>query len=84
MSSEALDEWLFNAKPGDYTKTAITMSDNSLMVALYVSEGTTPAWKNTVKGAIYNDDYTAYEERMNTDFASSVVFNDKVINKVGA
>ncbi len=83
MQSEELDEWLYNAKAGEFTKTAIAMSDGSFMVALYVSEGATPAWKYTVKSSIYNDDYTAYEERMNTDFASSVIFNTKVINKVG-
>ena len=84
MASEALDEWLYSATAGDYTKTPITMSDGSFMVALYVSEGSTPAWKYTVKSSIYNEDYTSYETRMNEDFASSVVVNDKVINKVGA
>lgn len=84
MSSDEFDEWLYNAKPGDYTKTAIKMSDNSLMLAYYESEGTIPAWKDTVKGSIYSDDYTAYEKRMNEDFAISVVFNTKVLNKVGA
>ena len=83
MQSEELDEWLYSAKVGEYTKTAIKMSDGSFMVALYVSEGETAAWEYTVKSAIYNEDYIAYEERMTTDFASSVVFNDKVINKVG-
>ena len=83
MQSEELDEWLYSAKAGEYTKTAIKMSDGSFMVALYVSEGETAAWEYTVKSAIYNEDYIAYEERMTTDFASSVVFNDKVINKVG-
>jgi hypothetical protein len=43
MSSEEFDERLYNAKPGDYTKTAIKMSDNSLMLAYYESEGTIPA-----------------------------------------
>ena len=83
MQSEELDEWLYSAKAGEYTKTAIKMSDGSFMVALYVSEGETAAWEYTVKSAIYNEDYIAYEERMTTDFASSVVFNDKVINKIG-
>ena len=83
MSSEEFDEWLYNAKPGDYTKTAIKMSDNSLMLAYYESEGTIPAWKDTVKSSIYNDDYNAYEKRMNEDFAASVVFNNKVLEKVG-
>ena len=83
MQSEELDEWLYSAKAGEYTKTAIKMSDGSFMVALYVSEGETAAWEHTVKSAIYNEDYIAYEERMTTDFASSVVFNDKVINKIG-
>ena len=84
MQSEALDEWLYSANAGDYTKTPIKMTDGSFMVALYVSEGSTPAWKYTVKSSIYNDDYTAYEKRMNEDFASLVVINEKVINKVGA
>ena len=84
MSSEEFDEWLYNANPGDYTKTAISMSDNSLMLAYYVSEGTIPAWKDTVKSSIYNEDYTNREKEMNENFATSVVFNDKVINKVGA
>ena len=84
MQSDELDEWLYNAEAGTYTKTAIKMSDGSLLVALYVKENTTPAWKYSVKSSIYNDDYVAYEERMTTDFASSVVFNDKVINKVNA
>lgn len=84
MQSEALDEWLYSANAGDYTKTPIKMTDGSFMVALYVSEGSTPAWKYTVKSSIYNDDYTAYEKRMNEDFASLVVSNEKVINKVGA
>ena len=83
MQSEELDEWLYSAKAGEYTKTTIKMSDGSFMVALYVSEGETTAWEYTVKSAIYNEDYIAYEERMTTDFASSVVFNDKVINKIG-
>lgn len=83
MQSEAFDEWLFAAKANEYTKTPITMSDGSLMVAMYLNEGTTPAWKHTVKSHIYNEDYTAYEERMNEDFASSVVTNEKVVNKVG-
>ena len=60
------------------------MSDGSFMVALYVSENKTAAWEYAVKSNIYNEDYAAYEERMSTDFAASVVFNEKVINKVGA
>ena len=84
MQSEELDEWLYSAKAGEYTKTAIKMSDGSFMVALYVSENKTAAWEYAVKSNIYNEDYAAYEERMSTDFAASVVFNEKVINKVGA
>jgi hypothetical protein len=84
MQSEELDKWLYSAKAGEYTKTAIKMSDGSFMVALYVSENKTAAWEYAVKSNIYNEDYAAYEERMSTDFAASVVFNEKVINKVGA
>ena len=84
MQSDALDDWLYSANAGEYTKTAISMSDGSFLVALYVSEGETHAWEYDVKVNIYNDDYTAYEERMHTDFGSSIVFNDKVINKVDA
>ena len=84
MQSDKFDEWLFAAKTGEFTKTPITMSDGSYMVALYVSEGTTYAWKYTVKSNLYSEDYTAYEERMNGDFASLVVINDTVINKIGA
>ena len=85
MQSEEFDKWLFGATTAnEYTKTAIKMSDGSFMVIIYLGEGTMPTWKYDVKSSIYNDDYVEYEKKMNEEFASNVVFNDKVINKVGA
>ena len=81
MGSEAFDEWLFNAAPNTYSPSIITMSDGSMMLAYYESEGTIPAWKDTVKSNLYNEDYTAYEERMMEEFKIEVVFNDEVIQK---
>ena len=82
MQSDEFDEWLFAAKNGEFTKTAIEMSDGSFMVALYVDEGDIPAWKNTVKVSIYNDEYMEYENNMIKN--ASVTINYGVINKVGA
>lgn len=83
MQEESFDEWLYNAKVGEYTAEPLKMSDGSYMVGLYVAENTTPKWKYNVKGNIYADDYDAYENKMNEDFASSVVINDKTVKKVG-
>lgn len=85
MESDAFDEWLFAAeKVNDFTKTAIKMGEGSFMVAIYTKQGDLPAWKNTVKGTIYDEDYTAYETKMNEDFGSGVVINKNVINKISA
>lgn len=82
MGSEEFDEWLFNATPNTATPSIITMSDGSMMLAYYESEGTIPAWKDTVKSNLYNEDYTAYENRMMEEFKIEVVFNDEVIQKL--
>ena len=82
MQSDAFDEWLFAAKDGEFTKEPIKMSDGSLMVALYVNEGDIPAWKNTVKASIYNDEYVEYEEKITAN--ANVEINYGVINKIGA
>lgn len=85
MQSDAFDEWLFaeTTTKGSYTATAIEMSDGALMIALYLEEGEIPAWKNTVKNALYADDYNAIEEKMNEDYGSAVTFNTKIFNKIG-
>ena len=82
MQSDDFDNWLLAAKKDEYTKTPITMSDGSFMVAYYVGEGELKAWENTVKGAIYEEDYKAYEDRMNEDYGTKVIINKKVLNFV--
>lgn len=83
MQSDVFDEWLYNAILFDYTTAPLKMDDGSFMVAYYAGEGKTTAWQYDVKAYIYNKDYTAYEEDMNEEFASSVVINEKVLNRVG-
>ena len=85
MQSDEFDEWLFKdtTTAGSYTEAPITMSDNSLMIALFVEQGDIPAWTNTVKNALYNEDYTAKETEMNEEFGSAVVFNVDLFSKVG-
>lgn len=85
MQSDEFDEWLFKdtTTAGSYTEAPIKMSDNSLMIALFVEQGDIPAWKNTVKNALYNEDYTAKETAMNEEFGSAVVFNIDLLSKVG-
>ena len=82
MHNEDFDNWLLSAKAGEITQTPIKMSNGSFMVAYYVGEGELKAWENTVKGVIYEDDYKAYEDRMNEDYLSSVVVNDSVIDGI--
>ena len=82
MQSDDFDNWLLAAKKDEYTKTPIKMSDGSFMVAYYVGEGELKAWENTVKGAIYEEDYKAYEDRMNEDYGAKVIINQKVLNFV--
>lgn len=82
MQSADFDNWLLAAKKDEYTKTPIKMSDGSFMVAYYVGEGELKAWQDTVKGAIYEDDYKAYEDKMNEDYGAKIVINNKIIDKI--
>ena len=82
MQSEDFDNWLLSAKAGEITQTPIQMSDGSFMVAYYVGEGELKAWEYTVKGVIYEDDYAAYEDRMNKDYLLSIVVNNSVIDGI--
>jgi hypothetical protein len=82
MHNEDFDNWLLSAKAGEITQTPIQMSDGSFMVAYYVGEGELKAWENTVKGVIYEDDYKAYEDRMNEDYLLSIVVNNSVIDGI--
>ena len=84
MGVTDFDNWLFGAdiKVGDYTKTAITMSDGSYIVAYYMGEGEFE-WKLEAKSAVASDKYTAYVETMNTTHSSKVTTTDWLINSVG-
>ena len=85
MQSDDFDAWLGEAKVGDITKTPIKVSDSSgeyYVVGYYTAEGELKAWENTVKGAIYEEDYKAYEDRMNEDYGTKVIINKKVLNFV--
>ena len=75
MGSAELDEWLFadTTKIGDYTKTAIKMSDGSYMVALYVKQNVTPEWKYQVMQHLMEEDYTKAETEMKNKYTASIV-----------
>ena len=85
MESEEFDAWLFaeGLTVGTYTSAPIEMSDGSLMVALYLRQGDIPAWENTVKNALYSDDYVAKETEMNEEFGSAVVLHTDLFSKIG-
>ncbi len=81
MQSDSFDRWLYDSATvaGTYTKTPLTMSDGSSMVAFYVGEGDI-AWRVTVKNSLINEDYTAYEDEMTTKYSASVKATDWIID----
>ena len=83
MQSTAFDAWIYgeDTKKGDYTKTALTMSDGSIMVAFYIDDGE-PSWKVTVKNVILNEDFGAREDKMTVAHSGSIKTNDWVIGMI--
>ena len=81
MQSEELDNWLFDedTKEGDYTTTALVMSDGSYMVALYVKQNSTPEWKYRVMDKLISDDYTAFEDGIFEKFEKKVETKDSAL-----
>ena len=84
MGSTAFDEWLFDdeLKKGAYTAESISMSDGSILVAMYEEEGE-PTWKTIVKNSILNEDYTAREDKMTAKYGSTISVSDWVVARVG-
>ena len=85
MGSASFDAWLFDAdtKPGTVTAEPITMSDGSIMVAYYVEEGEIPTWKETVKTALIEEDFSAREDAMTVAHSTAIKNINWVINQVG-
>lgn len=85
MGSTSFDAWLFDAetKPGTVTAEPITMSDGSIMVAYYVEEGEIPTWKETVKTALIEEDFSAREDAMTVAHSTAIKNINWVINQVG-
>ncbi len=85
MGSAAFDAWLFGEelKKGEFTETGITMSDDSVMVAVYTGEGDQPCWKVNVKSDILNDDYTAKEDKMTKTYSGDIKKINWVIGLLG-
>jgi len=83
MSSEAFDDWLFGAeaKPGDYTKTPIVMTDGSYMVALYAANGD-PSWKVTVRNHTIEESYEAFHGKMMEKHGGKVDISGWTIDRI--
>ncbi len=84
MQSATFDSWLYgdSTKIGSYTTTPLTMTDGSVMVAYYGSEGEV-GWKVTVKAAIIEEKFTEAEKAMDTAHSAKVSSNTWVLNRVG-
>ncbi len=81
LGVDALDKWLFaeDTAKGDYTKEPIAADDSSYVVAYYYEDGE-PAWKVTVKSAVFNERFeTKYTEM---EAAYTVTVKENVIKKI--
>ena len=57
-------------------------SDNYYVVAYYASEGDNTYWKQTVRSYIHDNDYEAYEEKMNSEFSINIIIDHEKINSI--
>ena len=81
MQSKDFDNWLLSAKEGEITKAPISLS-GYYTVVYYIHAGKLKAWQETVKAAIYDKDYTAYEQKITEDYESNIVIDQDVINEI--
>ena len=83
-SDKAIDSFLADAKEGDFTTAPIVTDNNIYIIVYYIAKGDVTVWQYSARASVYVKEYTAYEEKMNKNFASDLVFNEKIINKVPA
>ena len=83
MGNADFDNWLFDAstKVGSFTTTAITVSEGTYGVFLYVSEGA-PAWAVNVKNAIFEELAEAEYNTMVETYKDTIKIKAKVCARV--
>ena len=85
LQVDDFDKWLATAKPGEFTATAIKVSDASYLIGFYAKEGTLKYWENDVKAALYEAKCQEYVDAMTTDFKDALTSgtNEKLLAKIG-
>ncbi len=84
LSETNLDTWLYadDRKVGDFSNTAIVMSDSSYMVAYYVADGD-EVWKVQVRQAVTADDVAASQSALEAAHGAKIDESGWTLSRVG-
>lgn len=85
LGSDAFDKWLFDESlsTNSLTKTALTVDENTYLVAYYCGEGD-PVWHVDVLSSLLNADYEEYYADMIAKYEATIKVQESLDNVVEA